>query len=112
MGGGTKTIVLTSLLINDKGCTLASYRIQYPFSRDTNEKFYIPNSRQSPNFGQNSDGNISNFEISAQSLIKAKCHNYRTRSDLDMKIWPVTKPDRKNTGTSRKPEDDVMTTNI
>ena len=38
---------------------------------------------------------ISNFRISGQSLIKENCHNSRTSDDIDMKLGPVTKLDKK-----------------
>ena len=47
-------------------------------------------------FGQNSDGGISDFQISGQFLIKENCYNSRTRDDIDMKIEPVTKLDKRN----------------
>ena len=53
-------------------------------------KFGIHNSPQSPDIGQNSDGGISDFQISGQSLIKENCHNYRTSDNIDMKLGPVT----------------------
>ena len=49
-------------------------------------KFGIPNLLRSPDIGQNSDGGISDFRISGQSLIKENCHNYRTSDDIDMKL--------------------------
>ena len=63
--------------------------------RDIRAKFGIPNSPQSPDIGQNSDGGISDFWISGQSLIKENCHNSRTSDDIDMKLRPVTKLDKK-----------------
>ena len=44
---------------------------------------------------QNSDGGISDFQISSQSLIKENCHNSRTSDDTDMKLAPITK-EKKN----------------
>ena len=41
---------------------------------------------QSPDVGQNSDGGISDFRISGQSIINENCHNYRTIHDIDMKL--------------------------
>ena len=41
--------------------------------------------------GQNSDEGVSNFQISAQFLIKKNCHDSRTSDDIHMKLWPVTK---------------------
>ena len=62
--------------------------------RDICVKFAINNSSQSPDTGQNSDGGISGFRISGQSLIKENCHNSRTSDDIDMKLRPVTKLDK------------------
>ena len=56
-------------------------------------KFGIPNSPQSPDIGQNSDGGISDFRISSQSLIN---------DDTDMKLGPVTKLGKRNTATLKK----------
>ena len=44
----------------------------------------------------------SDFRISGQSLIKENCHNSRTSDDIDMKLGPVTKLDKKNKATSKK----------
>ena len=57
---------------------------------------------QSPDIGLNSDGSISDFWISGQSLIKENCHNSRTSNDIDTKLGPVTKLDKKNTTMSKK----------
>ena len=53
------------------------------------------NSSQSPDIGQNSYGGISDSQISGQSLIKENCHNSRTSDDIDMKLGPVTKLDKR-----------------
>ena len=42
------------------------------------------------------DGGISNFRISGQSSINKNFHNSRTNQDIDMKIGPVTKLDKRN----------------
>ena len=62
-------------------------------------KFGILNLPQSPDIGQNSDGGISNFWISGQSLIKENCHKLRTSDDIDMKLGPLTKLDKRNKAT-------------
>ena len=36
--------------------------------------------------GQNSVGDVSNFQISVQSLREEYCHNSRTSTDVDMKL--------------------------
>ena len=56
---------------------------------------------QSPDIGQNSDRGIPDFRISGQSLIKENCDNSRTSDDIDMKLRPVTKLDRRNKTTSK-----------
>ena len=37
-----------------------------------------------------------------QSLIKVNCHNSRTSYDIDMKLGPVTKLDKRNKKMSKK----------
>ena len=71
----------------------------------------MPNSPQSPDVGQNSDGGISDLRISGQSLIIEICHNSRTSDDINMKLGPVTKLDKRNKTTSKKIDDDVMSEN-
>ena len=56
---------------------------------------------QSPDIGQNSDGGISDFQISGQSFTEENCHNSRTSNDIDVKLGPATKLE-KNTATSKK----------
>ena len=51
---------------------------------------------------------MSNFRISDQFLIKENCHNSRTSDDIDMKLGPVTKRDKRNKTTSKKFGEDVM----
>ena len=65
---------------------------------------------QSPDIRQNSDGGISNFQISGQSLIKVNCQHSRTSDDIHMKLGPVTKLDKRNKATSKK-FDDIMLAN-
>ena len=50
----------------------------------------------------NSNGGISNFRISRQSLIKGNCHNSRTRDDNGMKLGSVTKLDKSKKTTPNK----------
>ena len=57
---------------------------------------------QSLDIEQNSDGSISNFWISGQSLIKENCHNSKTSDDIDMKLGSVTKLDKRNKAASKK----------
>ena len=70
--------------------------------RDTHAKFGIFNLAQTPDNGQNSDGGISDFQISGQFLIKQECHNSRTSDDIDMKLGPVIKHEKGNKMTSKK----------
>ena len=94
-----------------KAVTLAFFRIQKRFSRDILAKFGIPNSPQSPDIVQNSDGGISNFGISDQSLINKNCHNSRTSNHIDIKLGPVAKLNKRNKTTSQKLHNDVMSIN-
>ena len=74
-------------------------------------KFGTYNSPQSRDIGQNTDGDISDFRISGQSLIKENRHNSRTSDDIDMKLGPVTKLEKTNKTTSKKLDNDVMSKN-
>ena len=69
---------------------------------DIRIKFAISNSPQSPDIGRNSNGGVSDFRVSGQSLIKENCHNSRTSDDIDMKLGPVTKVDIRNKTASKK----------
>ena len=51
------------------------------------------------------------FPISGQSLIKENCHNSRTSGDIDMKLGPVTKLEKRNKATSKNFDYDVMSGN-
>ena len=62
-------------------------------------KFGIPNSLQSPYIGQNSGESIFKFQIFGQSLMNKNCDNSRTSNDIDLKLGPVTKCDKRNTIT-------------
>ena len=70
------------------------------FIRGIRAKFGIPDPPQTPDIGQNSDRGISDFRISRQSLIKS--------NDIDMKLGPVTKLDKRNKITSKKIDSNVM----
>ena len=52
----------------------------------------MPNLRQSPDIEENLDGVIYSFPISGQSLLK----------DIDMKLGPVIKLDKRNKTRSEK----------
>ena len=64
-------------------------------------RFGIPNPLQSPDIGQNTNGGISNFLISGQCLINKNFSNSRNSSDIDIKVGPVTKLDKRNEATSK-----------
>ena len=66
---------------------------------------------QSFDNGQNSDGVISDFQISGQSFINENCLNSRTSYYIDIKLGPVTKLNKRNTATSKTIDDDVWSTN-
>ena len=51
---------------------------------------------------QNLDGDIFDFRISGQSIIKRNCHNSRTNDDIDMKLGTITKLDKKNKTVVKK----------
>ena len=85
-----------------KAVTPAFCSIQEHFIRNVHAKFSIPNSSQSPDIGQNSDGDISDFHISDQSLINENCRNSRTSNDTDRELRPVPKLDKRNTVSSKK----------
>ena len=57
---------------------------------------------------RNSDGSISDFQISGQSFIEENYHNSRTSNDIDVKPGPVTKLEKKNTLISKKSDDGVI----
>ena len=57
---------------------------------------------QSPDIERNSDGGISDFVISGQSLIKENCNNYRASNNIDMKTGPVTKLYKRNKSMSKR----------
>ena len=73
----------------------------------------MPNSPQSPDTAQNSDGCISDFGISGQFLIKENCRNSRTSDYIDMKLGAVTKLHKRNKTQSEKmtmaPYQNIMT---
>ena len=85
----------------DNFTPLSFCSIQLHFIRDARAKFGSPYLSQSLDIGQNSDRGISDFPISAQSLIKRNCHNSRTNYDIDMKLGPVIRLDKRNKTTSK-----------
>ena len=94
-----------------KAIALVFCPIQKLFFRNICAKIAIPKSPLSPDIGQKLEGGNSDFRISVQSLIKENFHNYRTSNDIDMKLGPVTKLDKKNKTTSKKSDNNVMSAN-
>ena len=84
-----------------KAVTLTFYINQQHFIRDIRTKFGIPNLPQSPDIGQTSYGSISYSQIYGKSLIKENFHNSRTNHDINMKLEPVTKLDKRNKTTQK-----------
>ena len=62
----------------------------------------MPGFPQTPVIGQKPEGDILDFLISGQSFIIESCHNSRTSSNIDTKLGPVIKLDKRNTTTSKK----------
>ena len=79
--------------------------MQHSVSRDICTKFVIPNLPQSSDIGQNLDVVITYFQISGQTLINENCHKSRTINDIDMKLRPVTKLEKR---TLKVINDDVI----
>ena len=52
---------------------------------------------------------ISRFLV--KTIRYKNCHNSRTSSDIDTKHGPVSKVDKRKTTTSKKIDDDVVSTN-
>ena len=102
----TKNLSLSSFSLNKsetvKVLTLAFGSIQYHYIRHVSTTFGIRNSTQSPDIAQNSDGGITDFRISSQSLTKGNCHISKTRYDIDMELGPVTEIDKRNKTTAKK----------
>ena len=78
-----------------KVVTLEFCSIQLHSIRDIRAKFGIHNLPPSLQILGITHVGISNFLISGQSLIKESCHNSRTSDDIDMKLEPVTKLDKR-----------------
>ena len=74
--------------------TLAFCSIQEHFIRNICAKVGIPNLPIS-------DGGISDFQISGQSLVKENCRNSRTSDGTDMKLGRVTKIHKSKKTTSK-----------
>ena len=83
-----------------KAVTMEFSCIQQYFIRDIHVKYGIPNSSQSPDIGQNSDGDIFHFRISGQSFMNENFHNSKTNDNINMKLGVLSKLDKRNTVTS------------
>ena len=66
---------------------------------------------QSPDIEENSDGAIFNFQISGESFINDNYHNSKYSHDIDIKLEPVTKCDKRKTAALQKFDVDVELTN-
>ena len=101
MGCGGRVIPLTTccFFLNNfemhKAVTLAFCSTNYLFITDILAKFCIPNLPQSADIGQTPDRGIFDFQISGQSFINENCDNSITGHDTDIKLGPVTKPNRR-----------------
>ena len=51
------------------------------------------------------------FGFLVQFLKNKNCHNSRTSNDIDMKLGPVTKLDKRNTTASKILDEDVVLAN-
>ena len=91
--------------------TLAFCRIKKLFIRNICAKIGIPKSLLFPDIGQKWEGGKSDFQISVQSIIKKNFHNFRISNDIDMRLEPVTKLDRRNKTTSKKSDNNIMSIN-
>ena len=91
--------------------TLSFCSIQQHFIREILANFVISKSAQSTDIEENSDGGISDFLISSQSLFKETCHNSRISDDIDIKLGPVPELDKRNKTTSKKFDNVVMLEN-
>ena len=65
-------------------------------------KLGIANSLQSPDIGQNLDRSIFNSRFLDKSFIKESCDSSRTCNDIDLKLGPITRLDKRNTMTLKK----------
>ena len=105
MGGGNFTTPLLFSCNNwetVKAVTLVFCSIQLYCIRYILAKFGLPNSPQPSDIGQNSDGGVSKFRISGQSFISKNRCNSKSSHDIDMKLGPVTKVDKRKMATSKK----------
>ena len=90
----------------------SSHNNSETFSNISLERF-VPNSPQSPYIRQSQtrEWGISDFRIFGQYLIKEDCHNSRTSNDICVKLQSLTECDKRNTTTSKKLDDNVISAN-
>ena len=90
----------------------SSHNNSETFSNISLERF-VPNSPQSPYIRQSQtrEWGISDFRIFGQYLIKEDCHNSRTSNDICVKLQSLTERDKRNTTTSKKLDDNVISAN-
>ena len=107
-GGGGEFYTLPALPCsffcqNSKSCNpgILQHLVTFYYIKDICFKFSICNLPQSPDIGRNWDRGISDFRISGQSFLKENWHNSRTRNDIDMKLGPVTKLEKRNKTMSK-----------
>ena len=95
---------------NSKSCNpgILQHLVTFYYIKDICFKFSICNLPQSADIGRNWDWGISDFRISGQSFIKENWHNSRTRNDIDMKLGPATKLEKRNKTMSKKFDGEVM----
>ena len=90
----------------------SSHNNSETFSNISLERF-VPNSSLSPYIRQSQtrEWGISDFRIFGQYLIKEDCHNSRTSNDICVKLQSLTERDKRNTTTSKKLDDNVISAN-
>ena len=65
----------------------------------------IPNLPHYSDIEHNSDGCIFNIRNSGQTLTNKNCKKTRASNNIDMKLAPVTKLDKKTTTTLKRIDD-------
>ena len=85
---------------------MSQYSVTF-YSRHSCRIYYTKLARVSRYWAKLRQGN-PDFRIFGQSLINENYHNSRASHDIDMKLWPVTKLNKRNTATSKKIDDGVL----
>lgn len=65
-----------------------------------------------PNIEQNSDVGIFSFWILVEHLLKKNGNNSGNSNDIKIKLEPLTELDKGNKATTKKFDDDFMSTNF